>query len=86
MNLYNCKVGDVVLTGDSYGMDVCVCIKETHFDADYGFDVVTFLDMTDGGVHKSGGSNEAFLDQCYLIQHVDEDTVSKIKKAWNITE
>ena len=80
MNLYNCKVGDIVLTGDSYGMDVCVCIKERHFDLDYGFDVVTFLDMADGGVHKSGASNDfcSYLDDCHFIKSIKPEYVENI--------
>ena len=88
MNLYDCKVGDVVLTGDSYGMSPCVCIKEKHFDEGYKFDVVEFLDLTNGATHLSGCKigSESLLDKCHYISEypLSEKELENLKKVWNV--
>lgn len=88
MNLYKCKVGDIVMTGDSYGMFVCLCIKESHLNENHPFNVVTFLDMTDGSIHLSGAVDERspYLDDCRFLQHVPQEYVEKIKKAWKVEQ
>lgn len=87
MNLYTCKVGDVVLTGDSYGMSPCVCIEESHMDYNLNCDVVTFLDLCNGSVHEAGCSPgfEYLLDECRKISYrLSEKEVKRLKKVWNV--
>lgn len=86
MDLYKCKVGDVVVTGDSYGSSPCVCIKDLgeSEEKDCPFHVVTFLDLTNGGVHESGGILGYQTDDCMLVDRVKPAQVEVIKKAWGV--
>lgn len=86
MNLYSCRIGDIVMTGDNYGMSPCVCIKERHLASHGRYDVVLFLDLTDGKVHDSGGVSGVYLDDCYYITRVKPEQVEVIKKAWNVNQ
>ena len=84
MNLYDCKIGDVVLTGDSYGMSCCVCIEERTYKEDYGFDMVVFLDLTTGNSHESGGTGQFPLDYCYLCDRISKEQVERVKQVWGV--
>lgn len=82
MNVYGCKVGDIVLTGDSYGMDVCVCTKETHYSEQFKFNVVQFLCLTNGNYHESGANNENYQDSCHLISQISQEEVDFLIQKW----
>lgn len=84
MNLYNCKLNQVVITGDSYGMDPCLVVAERHYNKDYGYDVVTFLDLTGGHTHDSGGRTDLgySLDHCQVVGKVSPEQAQKIKEVW----
>ena len=84
MNLYDCKLGQIVITGDSHGMSPCLVIAEKHYDEDYDFNVVTFLDLTNGLPHKSGGREDSgySLDYCQVIDVVSPEQAQRIKDAW----
>ena len=55
MTIYDCKVGYVVVTGDSYGMSPCLCIDGPKKSENGNFDVMIFLNLTDGTIYESGG-------------------------------
>lgn len=82
MNLYNCKLGQIVITGDSYGVSPCLVVAETHHSEELGFNVVTFLDLTTGVSHESGGISGQPLDYCQIIDSVSPEQAQKIKDAW----
>lgn len=82
MNIYDCKRGNVVLTGDSMGMAACLCIEEKRYDVRYGFEVVTFLDLTTGSIHESGGKNGFSLDSCHFLDKISEERTKRVIKVW----
>jgi hypothetical protein len=84
MNLYDCKLNQVVVTGDSYGMSPCLVVAEKHYDEEYGFDIVTFLDLTNGLTHDSGGKvGSGFrLDDCHLVETLSPAEAGRIKEVW----
>jgi len=84
MNIYDCKVGDVVATGDSYGYSPCVCIKEKYHNENFGFTVVDFLNLTDGTVYESGAAEGFSTDECQRIERISPEQVEKIKKVWGV--
>lgn len=86
MNLYNCKLNQIVITGDSYGMSPCLVVKEKHYDENFNFDVVSFLDLTTGMIHSSGSRNEyAYdLDHCEVVDSISQEQAEKIKKVWGL--
>lgn len=84
MNLYDCRVGDVVITGDSYGMSPCVCVAEKHMSDEYPFEVVTFLDLTNGVEYNSGGVGMVSLDECMRVDKISQNVVDRIKRAWKL--
>jgi len=84
MNLQDCKVGDVVMTGDLYGLDLCVCITPSHYNKDFGFNVVTFLCLTNGNIHDSGSSNSTYEDDCNYVTNISQEEVDVIIEKWKI--
>ena len=86
MNLYNCRVGDIVMTGDSYGMYLCLCIRASHPKEGYPYNLVDFLNLTDGSVHDSGSVSDAYLDDCYYVTRIEPEQVEEIKKRWDYVE
>lgn len=86
MSIYDCKRGDVVVTGDSLGYSPCVCVKEKHFSENYGFDVVIFLDLTTGLTHVSGGKENFRLDFCQKVDKISESEVERILKVWGVKD
>lgn len=85
MRLNEVKVGDVVITGDSYGMSPCVCVKASYFNENYQFNCVDFLNLTTGDVYASGGKTPAYEDYCQLIERLEERELERILKVWNYT-
>lgn len=85
MNLYNCKLNQIVITGDSYGMSPYLVVAEKHYDENLGFDVVTFLNLTNGCPHDSGGRTDSgfSLDSCQVIDVVSPEQAQKIKEVWD---
>lgn len=86
MSVYDCKRGDVVITGDSYSCSPCVCIKEKYWEENYGFDVVIFLDLTTGSTHKSGGKDNFRLDFCQKVDKITEVEVVRVLKVWGVKD
>ena len=82
MNIYEAKVGDVVITGASYGASPCVCVRDKYFNENYGFDCVDFLCLVTGKVHSSGGRPGYSKDFCQLIERIDEVKLNKLKEVW----
>lgn len=83
MNLYNCKRGDLVMTGDNYRMSPCVCLRPKHRESNYSFDTVTFLRLTDGKIYESGAANSAYLDRCDDVAcRLPEDELIPLVKLW----
>lgn len=82
MNLYKCEVGDVVITGDQYGMSPCVCIESKHRIDNASFEVVTFLNLTNGITHESGGISGYPLDDCVFTEKISLQEVERIKSVW----
>jgi len=82
ISVYDCEVGDIVLTGDSYGMDVCVCIKEKHMSQNLGMAVVEFLCLTNGEIHESGAIYDSYEDDCQYLSSVPKEQVDFIIKQW----
>lgn len=83
-NLLECKFGDVVQTGDSYGYNICVCTQEKHIN-EHGLTVVTFLNLVNGSQYDSGckPGGEHYLDYCQrVIDRLSEKQVLKIKEVW----
>jgi hypothetical protein len=84
MNLYDCKLNQIVITGDSYGMSPCLVVAERHSNPDCEYDVVTFLDLTTGSSHDSGGLVDCGfkLDDCRVVDRVSPEQAQKIKEVW----
>lgn len=84
-SIYDCRIGHIVLTGDSFGMDVCCCIAETGAseNPDCTYSVVKFLNMVDGSIHESGAVESAYLDVCYLISKISVGEAMKLKEFWS---
>lgn len=69
IDIYECKPGYVVMTGDSYGLDLCIALRELpvgHEENQYSFQVIEFLDLQNFTKHQSGGQY-GYTDDCYLI-------------------
>lgn len=80
-HLDNSKIGDVVITGDSNGVNISVCIKARNNDSN-----VTFLSLLDGAC-QSFKKNEGFdLSTCQKFDRISPEQVEIIKKAWNYNE
>lgn len=84
MNIYKCKRGDICLTGDSYGMGVCLVLGQKYCE-NFGGDVVIFADVIDGTVHESGyKGSSTYSDDCHFIKSTSEEKVIKFVDKWNI--
>lgn len=82
-DIYECELGDVVSTGDSYGMSPCVCLGQQRSESG-PFDAVIFLELTSGRVFESGGVPGYHTDDCMLIERIKPEQVEVIKKAWGV--
>lgn len=84
ISLYNCKPGDIVLTGDSWRKGVAVCIRERgpSIDPERTYDVVHFLRLTDGHAYESGAISSVYMDSCELLARISINEVVKLKEMW----
>jgi len=85
-SIYDCKVGDIVMTGDSYGMDLCVCTKERHESESLKIPVVEFLCLTTGAIHESGSVYSSYEDDCHLISRISKEEVDFLREKWKNEE
>ena len=88
MSLYSCKLNQIVIIGDSYGMSPCLVVAEKHYSQEYEFDIVTFLDLTTGVTHDSGGRTDSGfgLDHCQVIDSISAEQAQRIKDVWGYKE
>jgi hypothetical protein len=84
VNIVECKKGEVYLTGDSYGMYVCVSLgqifdEETYDKPQY---VTIFAEMSTGRVyHATGG---AYADEAYYLTELEQSEFDTFINKWEI--
>lgn len=84
MFLLECKIGDVITTGDNYGCHPAVCIKE-RYTTENGMICVELLNLTTGEIYDSGAHPDYLhlVDDCQLVERIDLDQIEMIKKVWS---
>jgi hypothetical protein len=73
MDILDCKRGDVVCTGDSYGYELCVCLEEFH--PSNGLNVVTLMELNSGMQYESGYAPGYYGDYCELRGKMSEEEI-----------
>jgi len=77
-SLKDCEPGHIVSTGDSYGMDLCICLGD---DTIYGKPGKKFLSLQDWRTHISSyRENEVYEDDCYYITRIRNFDINNYKQ------
>lgn len=83
--IYDCKRGRIYLTGDSYGMSVCVCLGTYPGDP---YPLVHFADVITGHTHTAGHApgHEHYSDDAYKVGSTTEEELKVFIEKWELTQ
>lgn len=82
--IIDCKKGEVYLTGDSYGMAVCVSLGQ-RFCPVWKKNVTVFVEMSNGRLYEatSGGP---YSDEAYFVAKLEDVDFETFINKWDLTK
>ena len=86
VNIVECKKGEVYLTGDSYGMVVCVSLGQEYDTENYDKAqfVTVFAEMSTGRIyHATGG---VYGDEAYYLTKLEKSEFDTFVNKWEISD
>jgi hypothetical protein len=84
VDILKCKKGKVYLTGNSYGMFICLCLgqkfdEETYDKPQY---VTMFAEMSTGRVYQATGG--MYADEAYYLITLEKSEFETFINKWEI--